>query len=124
MFNKLKNQKGFTLVELVVVMAIIGILVTIAVPMFSSSTNSAKDSKLKADLRSTDSALALIYAKNSAYPATQAAYDTAIAGYFAGGAPKDTAGTVFTYTLNSATEYTLTGVDTAGTTVKSPGSKP
>lgn len=44
--KQLKSKKGFTLVELVVVIAILGILGAIAVPQF---TNVQKDAKIKAD---------------------------------------------------------------------------
>ena len=63
MFRKrLSNQKGFTLVELLVVIAIIGILASIAVPKFASATDSAKKAKLQADLRTIDSAIAIVIA--------------------------------------------------------------
>ena len=41
MFNKKKNNKGFTLVELLVVIAIIGILAVVAVPSLMKNINKA-----------------------------------------------------------------------------------
>ena len=66
--KRLSNRKGFTLVELLVVIAIIGILAAIAVPKFTDASNSAKIAKIQADLRTMDSAMAIYYAKNNAYP--------------------------------------------------------
>lgn len=40
--SKFKSQKGFTLAELLVVVAIIAVLVAIAIPVFSTQLNSAK----------------------------------------------------------------------------------
>ena len=61
--KRLSNRKGFTLVELLVVISIIGILSAIAVPKFSSASESARGAKIQADLRTIDSAIAIAIAQ-------------------------------------------------------------
>ena len=68
MKNFIKNQKGFTLVELVVVIAILGILAGIAIPRFKSATETARGAKTVADLRTLESAAVMYYAKTGVVP--------------------------------------------------------
>lgn len=61
MMNKLKNNKrGFTLIELIVVVAIIGILVLIAAPRFTGFTKDAKVATMQADVKTLSNS-ALVY---------------------------------------------------------------
>ena len=62
--QKGRNQKGFTLVELMVVVLIIGILVAIAVPVYRSVQTKAAENACAANVRTLNGALEAYKANN------------------------------------------------------------
>ena len=59
-----KNKKGFTLIELMIVVAIIGVLAAIAIPRFAQMLEKARDGSTKGNLGSIRSAIAIYYGDN------------------------------------------------------------
>ncbi len=85
----MKCQRGFTLIEVVIVMVILGILAVVAIPKFVDLTANAKIAAAQATLGTIRSVVAVEYAKNAANG--NAAFPAALDGTnFANGqAPKN-----------------------------------
>lgn len=79
MKNFIKNRKGFTLVELVVVIAILGILAGLAIPRFMDATATARGARIVADMRTIDSAIMIYNAKTGKLPTATTDLTTAAA---------------------------------------------
>ena len=55
------NQKGFATLEVIMMVVVIGILATIAVPRFTDVTTKANTAKIQADLTTIDTALQMYF---------------------------------------------------------------
>ncbi|MFQ5456747.1 MAG: type IV pilin protein [Nitrospirota bacterium] len=76
----LKNKKGFTLIELMIVVAIIGILAAIAIPNFMRYQAKAKQSEAKANLGSIYTSEVTYKVENDVYAGNIGSLDWAISG--------------------------------------------
>ena len=77
----MRNRKGFTLVELVIVIVVLGILAAVAMPKFVDLVDDAKEAATKGGLGAIRSVIVLKYSKNLAdglsdpYPSSVLAAD-------------------------------------------------
>lgn len=64
----LKKSKGFTIVELLIVIVVIGILATLVIVTFSGIQQKGRDSQRKTDINALQSHVEAYYAQNGSYP--------------------------------------------------------
>lgn len=65
-----KRRKGFTLIELMVVMTIVALLIAVAVPRYFHSVDKARESTLRHDLNVMREAIDKFYGDHERYPAS------------------------------------------------------
>jgi general secretion pathway protein G len=71
MSRALRRQHGFTLIEIMVVVIIIGLLAAVVVPQFLGRVDDARVAKAKQDIQAMESALTLYKLDNFRYPSTE-----------------------------------------------------
>ena len=105
MYRK-SSESGFTLIELVIVIVILGILAAVAIPKYEDMREQARVATIRGQLGSIRSAIAIQYARNALNGST--AFPTLNGAIFAdGNVPKEPVN-------NSNAVKTTAGVDNAG----------
>lgn len=99
------NRKGFTLVEVLIVVIIIGILAAIGIPQFAASIEKAKGGEARAGLGHIQTAEKIYYAENEAYTATVGDLDISLTERYWS----------FGITATTAGEYLATATRSGGT---------
>jgi len=80
-----KDERGFTLIELMIVIAIIGILAAIAIPQFSAYRTRSYNSAAQSDVRNIATAMEAYYVDHSSYNAALGDLTGANFGYMQSG---------------------------------------
>ena len=106
----IKKNRGFSLLELLVVIGIIAILTALGTVSFTTAQKKSRDSKARSDLKEIQNALETYYSINGDYPLTaDIGSDLDNSDYFsAGSRPTDTkTGDPYSYTSADGTSYCL-----------------
>lgn len=84
-----KGQGGFTLIEILVVVVILGILASIIVPKIMKRPEEARRTKAKMDIKAIETALNLYRLDNGVYPSTEQGLDALVTKPTTGIIPKN-----------------------------------
>ncbi len=92
-----KSEDGFTLVELMVVIVIIGLLATIVVINVMPASERAAKTKARADIATLEQSLDLYRIDNLRYPTAEEGLQTLVIGRYIRRLPEDPWGNPYTY---------------------------
>ena len=87
--EKIKKVGGFTLIEVMVVVVILGILAAVVVPMTAENPCKARIVKAKQDIRAIESALEMYKLDNFAYPSSDQGLQALVSKPSGSPAPKN-----------------------------------
>jgi type IV pilus assembly protein PilA len=105
--QKLQRNQGLTLLELLVVIAVMGILAAIVVQQFSIYRSRSIDTQMRSDLKSAAMAMESYFADFQSYPTSVTGIRTA--GF------RQTNGVTLTINITSPNSFTLTAAKPSGT---------
>jgi type IV pilus assembly protein PilA len=103
-----EGQRGFSLIELLVVILIIGVLAAIALPMFIGQRGKGQDSSAKSAARNLVSSVESFYATNKTYVGAESDDDVTKSGVY--GTDEGEA----TITASDSESYTIVGKSASG----------
>jgi general secretion pathway protein G len=69
--SRSQNERGFTLIEIMVVVVILGILAAVVVPRFLNRPDEARRTRAAVDIKAVESALGMFKLDNGFYPSTE-----------------------------------------------------
>ena len=119
-----KNQSGFTIIELLIVIVVIGILAGLVLTTFNGIQQKARDTERETDIKAVHAQVEAFWAQKGHYPSLTDMNDRAAAGFVAtnlkgldAGAFKDPKGaSVNLVATPAANSYAYAVTNSAGTT--------
>jgi general secretion pathway protein G len=118
LYNRLyKKQKGFTLVELMIVIIILAVLTGIAIPSYLALRNRAREQATRAEMQNIATAIAIYEADHEEFPtgdidalkaALEADDESDTGAYMVNVPTADAWAESYTYSLDATGSYTLT----------------
>lgn len=117
------KQRGFTLLELLVVISLIGLLITIGSVSYTTGQKKSRDARRKGDMRAIQNGFEQFYAENLRYPKSETEGDSTVQG----GLPQDPKNSgsyiyTFEYDVTDGVSYCACGLleSDAGNTTSLP----
>ncbi len=101
----LRNSKGFTIVELLIVIVVIGILAALVITTFTGIQRKARDTERTTDIKAIHSQLEAYYAQNGWYPALAEVNTTTLAGLDADALVAPNSSTAIDSTASTTAKY-------------------